>query len=355
MTELTLPVLRLLSRGPEHSACIDCGTDTIEAGEYYMLRDDVWLSIGLTRDGGMLCIGCVESRLGRSLNPSDFTNAGINTQSNAWRSARFNARLAAQETLLDDVLSELRKLGSPGARLVRWVTQEFNQGRVQAWAEAVGADDAMVCAQAVAAAKALESHRQRHLPLPDWRSFTWEELNEWTADEGDADELPVWEERNVVYRFEDGWTLERVTTREDLFQESRLMRNCAGTTMPLTEPLLSLRDPRGRPHLDVKFQRSGRVLEIGGKAQGPIKPAYAARLRRAFEGHRIYYAECDSWIPEPYKEDPLWGMDLFLDSRFLFEIFKRDPWEGPDEFGIFDPRTRQHAVERDKGVVRWQQ
>jgi hypothetical protein len=347
MTELTLPVLRLLSRGPEHSACIDCGTDTIEAGEYYMLRDDVWHSTGVKRDDGMLCIGCVESRLGRKLNRADFTSAGINTQPNAWRSARFKDRLAARETLLDDVLSGLRKLGSPGDRLVRWVTQEFNQGRVQAWAEAVGADDRTVCAQAVSAAKALESQRQRHVPLPDWRAFTWNELLEWAADEGYADESPVWEERNVVYRFEDGWTLERVRTREDLFQESRLMRNCAGSTMPLTEPLLSLRDPKGRPHLNVKLQPSGRVVEIGGKASGPIKPAYAARLRKAFEGHRFYYCECDSWIPEPYKEDPWWGMDLFLDSHFLFEIFKRNPWDGPDEFGVFDPRTRQHAVETE--------
>jgi hypothetical protein len=320
MSELTLPVLRLLSRGPEHSACLDCGTDTIEAGE---------------------------SRLGRRLNRADFTSAGINLQPNAWRSARFNERLLARETLLDDILSELRKLGSPGERLLQWVTREFNHGRVRAWAKAVGADDAMVCTQAVAAAEALESQRQRHIPLPDWRAFTWDELLDWAADEGDADESPVWEERNVVHRFEDGWTLERVRTREDLFQESRLMRNCAGTTMPLTEPLLSLRDPKGRPHLDVKFKRSGRVLEIGGKAQGPIKPAYAARLRRAFEGHRIYYVEVDSWIPEPYREDPSWGMDLFLDSRFLFEIFGRDPWEGPDEFGVFDPRTRHHGVETE--------
>jgi hypothetical protein len=286
MSELSLPVLRLLSRGPKHSAGLDCGTDTIEAGEYYILRDDVWLSTGLKQDGGMLCIGCVESRLGRRLNRADFTSAGINMQPNAWRSARFNKRLAAREsqTLLDDVLSELRTLGSPGERLLRWITQEFNQGRVQAWAEAVSADDAMVCAQVVAAAKALESRRQRHLPLPDWRVFTWNEMLDWAADEGDADESPIWEERNVVYRFEDGWTLERVTTREDLFQESRLMRNCAGTTMPLTEPLLSLPDPQGRPHLDVKLQRSGRVLAIGGKAQGPDQARIRSTATESFRG-----------------------------------------------------------------------
>jgi hypothetical protein len=87
----------------------------------------------------------------------------------------------------------------------------------------------------------------------------------------------------------------------------------------------------------------------------PIKPAYAARLRRAFGGHRIYYCECDSWIPEPYKEDPWWGMDLFLDNRFLFEIFKRAPWNGPDEFGVFDPRnTTPRSRDRNKGGMRWQ-
>lgn len=59
----------------------------------------------------------------------------------------------------------------------------------------------------------------------------------WAARERDEPDRrhPAWRERNVVYRFEDGWTIERVTHRDDLFQESRLMRNCAGIVQPHIE------------------------------------------------------------------------------------------------------------------------
>jgi hypothetical protein len=57
--------------------CLGCGVDTAEIGEYYMVRDEVWLRVNPGR-AGMLCIGCVEKRLGRPLNPLDFTDAPIN-------------------------------------------------------------------------------------------------------------------------------------------------------------------------------------------------------------------------------------------------------------------------------------
>lgn len=71
--------------------CIDCGVDTSIDGiqEYYMVTKAVWLKAGLKhpdmgRDSpggqhdGMLCIGCLEARLGRKLKPADFTNVPIN-------------------------------------------------------------------------------------------------------------------------------------------------------------------------------------------------------------------------------------------------------------------------------------
>lgn len=57
--------------------CLDCGVDTNELGEYYMLRDTVWEQ-ALPAVDGMLCIGCVEKRLGRELNGHDFIDAPIN-------------------------------------------------------------------------------------------------------------------------------------------------------------------------------------------------------------------------------------------------------------------------------------
>lgn len=51
--------------------CMDCGTDTNESKEYYTLLDQVWLEAN-PDDFGMLCIGCVETRLGRMLTRADF-------------------------------------------------------------------------------------------------------------------------------------------------------------------------------------------------------------------------------------------------------------------------------------------
>ena len=71
-----------MSPHPEFLCC-DCGFDTLVGHEYYMLTDALWAQIGM--DEGMLCIGCVESRLGRRLVPNDFPpypiNLGVFTQS----------------------------------------------------------------------------------------------------------------------------------------------------------------------------------------------------------------------------------------------------------------------------------
>lgn len=56
--------------------CIDCGMNT-KAKEYYSLHDAVWFKAHSSKHG-MLCIGCVERRLGRRLMPSDFNDAPIN-------------------------------------------------------------------------------------------------------------------------------------------------------------------------------------------------------------------------------------------------------------------------------------
>lgn len=62
--------------------CIDCGVDTAEIREYYMIRSEVWLGAGMKHDhepgDGMLCIGCLENRIGRRLVASDFPDYPIN-------------------------------------------------------------------------------------------------------------------------------------------------------------------------------------------------------------------------------------------------------------------------------------
>ena len=51
--------------------CIDCGIDTDQIEEQYMVHDDLWRA-GNPAERGMLCVGCFEKRLGRPLRREDF-------------------------------------------------------------------------------------------------------------------------------------------------------------------------------------------------------------------------------------------------------------------------------------------
>lgn len=71
-------VFRFELRPGRRLACVDCGVNTARLGEYYMVWPDVWASSGLRHDDGMLCVGCLEHRLGRRLNAVDFTAVPVN-------------------------------------------------------------------------------------------------------------------------------------------------------------------------------------------------------------------------------------------------------------------------------------
>jgi hypothetical protein len=76
-----------------HVHCLDCAVDTVALGEYYMVRDEVWEQAA--GDDGMLCIGCLEKRLGRRLEPRDFLDIPMNRE--AFASPRLRARVLGIE------------------------------------------------------------------------------------------------------------------------------------------------------------------------------------------------------------------------------------------------------------------
>ena len=61
-----------------------------------MVHDAVWARAGMYSDGGFLCVGCLEKRLGRTLRPSDFTDAPINDLDNPWQTERLVSRKSPQ-------------------------------------------------------------------------------------------------------------------------------------------------------------------------------------------------------------------------------------------------------------------
>lgn len=72
--------------------CLDCNVDTGRIGEFYFINIDLWLS-AVGSKNGMLCIGCLEKRLGRMLISSDFTLAYINLPDFGHKSPRLLNRL----------------------------------------------------------------------------------------------------------------------------------------------------------------------------------------------------------------------------------------------------------------------
>lgn len=57
--------------------CMDCNTNT--KLEYFMVNFDLWeKTLKLDPNAGFLCVGCMEERLGRVLNESDFLDCPLN-------------------------------------------------------------------------------------------------------------------------------------------------------------------------------------------------------------------------------------------------------------------------------------
>ena len=85
--------------------CCDCGLGCNVAGEWYAVRDTVWELAWRGRrkwwhhlpGQTVLCIGCLEKRLGRTLCASDFTDAPVNFPDGDI-SDRMRQRLTAAES-----------------------------------------------------------------------------------------------------------------------------------------------------------------------------------------------------------------------------------------------------------------
>jgi hypothetical protein len=59
--------------------CLDCRRGTW--AESYMVHAHLWAAAGLAYDDGCLCIGCLESRLGRRLHRGDFAHTNYSGRS----------------------------------------------------------------------------------------------------------------------------------------------------------------------------------------------------------------------------------------------------------------------------------
>jgi len=80
--------------------CLDCDVDTIAINEFYVVHDSIWAIVN-PASAGMLCIGCLEHRLGRELHRDDFADV----PGNAWvwkKSSRLERRFRRRAHGSDD-------------------------------------------------------------------------------------------------------------------------------------------------------------------------------------------------------------------------------------------------------------
>lgn len=103
--ELTNLVLDAIDMLDVHWFCFSCGEDTFAMGEDYALRDELWKTYGVE---GVLCIGCLETRLGRKLTPEDFKDGFLSAALSGELERKFGPELGLK---LSDRLKD-RLLGT---------------------------------------------------------------------------------------------------------------------------------------------------------------------------------------------------------------------------------------------------
>jgi hypothetical protein len=124
---------------PGSAICCDCGMNTVPSGkprpgthEQFVVTDNVWTAAGMTPGkidprtyeligGGFLCVGCIETRLGRRLTVSDFRPVTLPLLlSSPWVNERLGSRILYPTQAAEDAA----KLEAPP----KWQTELTEDG-----------------------------------------------------------------------------------------------------------------------------------------------------------------------------------------------------------------------------------
>ena len=83
---------------------------------------------------------------------------------------------------------------------------------------------------------------------------------------------------NTLLDFDDGYRFALLSSAKDLAIEGDRMRHCVGDydyEVDHGSDIVSLRDRRNRPHVTLEILGSRQVVQIKGKANGPVAPRYS--------------------------------------------------------------------------------
>ena len=104
-----------------------------------------------------------------------------------------------------------------------------------------------------------ELRQQNRLPQGfDINQHSLEEAEQWMNDWRAENVGDGWEKRDVVATLSNGYTIEDVTTQNDLNREGELMGHCVGGYCSFVASgrakIFSLRDPKGGPHATMEYR-----------------------------------------------------------------------------------------------------
>lgn len=98
--------------------------------------------------------------------------------------------------------------------------------------------------------------------------------------EVEATDVPQGE---IVFEWDDGWTVQRLITPFELDVEGEVMQHCVADYCEEVQGesvfIYSLRDPRGKPHVTIEYDpQLERFLQVYGKQNTEPKPEYMRRV-----------------------------------------------------------------------------
>jgi hypothetical protein len=73
--------------------CDDCGVDTIDIRECFMVDDKIW-----PKGATFLCLDCLEKRIGRTLTSNDFIACPLNEQDYEFQSPKLMLRIFGRQS-----------------------------------------------------------------------------------------------------------------------------------------------------------------------------------------------------------------------------------------------------------------
>lgn len=124
---------------------------------------------------------------------------------------------------------------------------------------------------------------------PDINSMSYEDVKDEVESFEVEEQVPQGE---VIHRFDDGYTVQKLTTKAQLDAEGRLMQHCVGSYCEDVRRgdsvIYSLRDERGRPHVTMEVDpRTERLAQVKGKQNAKPQPKYQKYVDEFAEAHDI--------------------------------------------------------------------